>query len=191
MLTTRPPMSAPGVLMPHAPSSGTRTSDADPTSRPAAVRPLPGGSARGALMDYDVIVVGGSLAGAALAKVLAQDATPRRTTSTGFGHGGDRRRAQPPTKPGGSSASTTTLPLGRTRPIRDRSSRAVANRRDATTGSNRMRRDQSKGENDRWQARRDEAQALSRHGQHQLADREYRSALRPAEVALGPLHLAF
>ncbi len=51
-----------------------------------------------------------------------------------------------------------------------------------------MRREQSEAENHGWQAKRDEAEELSRQGQYQQADREYRSALRLAEAALGPLH---
>jgi hypothetical protein len=51
-----------------------------------------------------------------------------------------------------------------------------------------VRRERSKAENDGWQAKRDEAQELSRQGRYQQADREYRSALRLAEAALGPVH---
>ena len=50
-----------------------------------------------------------------------------------------------------------------------------------------MRRLGSSADNSGWQAKRDEAQELSRQGKYEQADREYRAALRLAEAALGPL----
>jgi hypothetical protein len=51
-----------------------------------------------------------------------------------------------------------------------------------------VRRFGSHADNSGWQAKRDEAQELSRQGKYEQADREYRIALRLAEAALGPLH---
>jgi hypothetical protein len=51
-----------------------------------------------------------------------------------------------------------------------------------------VRRFGSNADNSGWQAKRDEAQDLSRQGKTEQADREYRTALRLAEAALGPLH---
>jgi tetratricopeptide (TPR) repeat protein len=51
-----------------------------------------------------------------------------------------------------------------------------------------VRRLRSNADNSGWQAKRDEAQELSRQGEFEQAEREYRAALRLAEAALGPLH---
>ena len=51
-----------------------------------------------------------------------------------------------------------------------------------------MRHLGSHADNSGWQAKRDEAQELSRQGKDEQADHEYRTALRLAEAALGPLH---
>ena len=51
-----------------------------------------------------------------------------------------------------------------------------------------MRHLGSHADNSGWQAKRDEAQELSRQGKYEQADREYRAALHLAEAALGPLH---
>jgi hypothetical protein len=51
-----------------------------------------------------------------------------------------------------------------------------------------VRRLGSNADNSRWQAKRDEAQELSRQGKYEQANREYRAALRLAEAALGPRH---
>ena len=51
-----------------------------------------------------------------------------------------------------------------------------------------MNRLRSHADNSGWQAKRDEAQELSRQGKYEQADHEYRTALRLAEAALGPIH---
>ena len=51
-----------------------------------------------------------------------------------------------------------------------------------------MRHLGSHADNSGWQAKREEAQELSRQGKYEQADHEYRTALRLAEAALGPLH---
>ena len=51
-----------------------------------------------------------------------------------------------------------------------------------------MKRVRSTADSSGWQARRDNAQELSRQGKYEQAELEYRIALRLAESALGPLH---